>query len=203
MSNTINFLNQIKLQCSNELITYVYYNKDDGCIHKISSRNIPTIDYNILEVPTSQAEPLTSGTKQTSDYKVTFDVITKTIQLKEVLRDNKLTVNEKLYRIPDTTGEVDLSIIKDNNKNKWVFTLSDELTYFFTNHSPAPATGLLQFSVTTFDDPNILYRTININVENLIANRIEIPFQYLFETDGTDVSIYTSKYFQLYGFTVL
>ena len=200
MSNMLNFLNQVKLDCSNELVSYVYYNKDDGSIHKISSRNTPSDTYSILEVPTSQAEPITSGVKQTADFQVVFDVGTKTIHLKEVLRENKITVNEKLYCIPNTSETVDLFIVKATDK--WIFKLSDELKYFFTNHAPAPANGLLQFSVTAFDDPNVLYRTINVDVGTLIEQDIEIPFQHAFETNNTPVSIYTRKYFQHYGFNI-
>ena len=195
----LELLNRIKVESNLDSVSYVYYNKETGKIHKVSSRHSPTTDYSILEVPTSQAEPITSGVKHTDDYRVMFDLSTKTISLKEISRDNRLTINDKLYRIPELEI-ADLCISK--TADGWEFKLSDEIRTFFILHPPAPITGMLQFSITSYDDPNILYRTLIVDLSELVISDIKIPFQYDFEKSNERVSVYTRKYFQSYGITV-
>lgn len=63
---------------------------------------------------------------------------------------------------------------------------------------------ILYFSVTAKHDPNIVYRTMEFSLTKLLKNKVEkYPYQYKWELDREDVSVYTSKFFETYSHEIL
>ena len=61
----------------------------------------------------------------------------------------------------------------------------------------------LFFNITRLHDPNILYRSIGINLKDLLDSPgIPIPFIYDWEEHGKDVSIFTNRYLDSYAYRV-
>ncbi len=62
----------------------------------------------------------------------------------------------------------------------------------------------LYFSVTAKHDPNIVYRTMEFSLSNLLKNKSEkYPYQYDWEFNREDASVYTSKFFETYSHEIL
>ena len=62
----------------------------------------------------------------------------------------------------------------------------------------------LYFSITSKYDPNILYRSLEFLIGELITEDVPtIPFKFASESIPTDVSIYTAKYFDSYAHEVI
>jgi len=87
-------------------MSYVYYNKENGNIHKISSKNIPEEGSAIFEVDSEEVLPILSGQRRTEEFTITYDVSLKQIRLKEVAYDDShntaATMNYQLPIIKNT-----------------------------------------------------------------------------------------------------
>lgn len=101
MSNFADFLKSINLEIEVDNVSYVYYTPVDGKIHKISSSNIPHVDYEIIEVAHDSVSDIINGTRNTDDFVVTYDTSLKQLALKEVTYEEGLDViNYKLFQLP-------------------------------------------------------------------------------------------------------
>ena len=88
-------------------MSYVYYNKENGKIHKISSKNIAEEGFEIFEIETDEVKPILTGERRTEEFTITYDVSLKQIRLKEVAYDDTFkTADTMCYQLPviDNTG---------------------------------------------------------------------------------------------------
>jgi len=204
MSNSLKSLfEKIKIDAQTADISYVYYDKKSGEIHKISPRKEDS-NYEILELDHKKVKDLLTGEKKTADYKVSYDIVTKLVILKNIHEGNTVFLYDKvLYKIPKEDLEIsDLIIKQDFITNTWKVSISNE-TIQFTRSNNLSSHDKILLSVTKKDDPNILYRTLYIELGNAIENSIIIPFQFDFEFEQREVSIYTNKYFKNYSHEVI
>ena len=126
-----------------------------------------------------------------------------TVVSKDSLENGQLVlVGTRIYNYK-TNKDYDV-IIQQNFIDKcWTIVLNP-YTKAFLNTSGYSINDKLYFSVTEKYDPNILYRTLEINAEELLwAKPKTIPFIYDSELDGVNVSIYTAKYFEHYAHEVV
>lgn len=201
-NNLEGLFQKIKLDAQNADISYVYYDKETGDIHKISPKKEDS-NFEIIEMSLNKVKRLLTGEKKTSDYKVSYDIITKSVILKNIHESNRVFSFDKvLYKIPKEDLEIcDLVVDQDFLTNTWKISISDKTTEFIKSHNLSLHDKIL-LSVTKKDDPNILYRTLYIEIGNALENSIKIPFEFNFEFERREVSIYTSKYFESYGYKV-
>lgn len=200
-SNLQSLFQKIKIDAQTANVVYIYYDKADCSIHKISPRREETA-YEVLEVDHNTAQPLLTGEKKTSDYRISYDIANKTVMLKNINEKNTLGTYDKiLYQIPTNIDSADLTIEQNFNTNNWNVSISIDTLNFVKTHSLSLYDKIL-LSVTEKDDPNILYRTLYIDLETLIEQSISIPFKSEFERTGKHVSIYTNKYFDSYSYKV-
>lgn len=95
--------------------------------------------------------------------------------------------------------QFDLIIRKNNVERKWEVHLNPHTKKFLTT-AGFTSEDTIFVSVTEKYDPNILYKTINIPVESLVQKgSLYIDFEDRNEKD-LDCSIYTTKYFENYGY---
>lgn len=81
--------------------SYVYYTKNTGKIHKISSKNSPTDDFEVIAIPSDEVAPILTGEKRTDEFVVLYDVSLKQIRLKEVAyEDAHKTASTMCYQLP-------------------------------------------------------------------------------------------------------
>jgi hypothetical protein len=115
---------KIKIDAQTADVSYVYYEKETGVIHKISPKKEDS-NFEILELDHKEVKPLLTGEKKTSDYKVAFDMITKSIILKNINEGNIINSYDKiLYKIPKEDLEIcDLTITQDFSTSTWKISI--------------------------------------------------------------------------------
>jgi hypothetical protein len=109
---------------------------------------------------------------------------------------------KQLYQV-QVDREYDI-IVQQNTQNKTWTMMINPYTKKFLQTSGYKPTERLYFSVTSKYDPNILYRSLEFTVGDLLSDETSvIPFITDLEQDSTDVSIYTAKYFDSYAHEVI
>lgn len=201
MSNLQSLFEKIKLDAESSTSYYVYYTSKTGKIHKVSPR-LENTEYKILEIQEEQAQPFLKGEKQTSNFRVSFDFVSKCPALTEINNKNNLGTYENiLYNIPKNNQNADLIITQDFAKKQWVIQL-DKDTLKFINQHKINLFDTMMFSITKKDDPNILYKNLYVEQQDILNKSVSIPFDSNFEFDADDVSIYTNRHFNTYDYRI-
>lgn len=116
----------------------------------------------------------------------------------------KILIGKTLFQA-NTLDErdFDVNVVQNNLLSCWEIYLGrktkkalDAISYI--------GQDILYFSVTSKHDPNILYRSMEFSIGKLLNNKSQrYPFQYSWEFDREDVSVYTSKFFDTYSHEIL
>jgi len=116
----------------------------------------------------------------------------------------KILIGKSLYQANMLDErDSDINVVQNNLLGCWEIYLgrktkkSLELINYIGNDT-------LYFSVTARHDPNILYRTMEFSLTKLMNNKVQkYPYQYDWEFNREDVSVYTSKFFETYTHEIL
>jgi len=135
--------------------------------------------------------------------KTLFYETTNKVYHKDELENGQLVlVGQRIYNY--NTGKDYDVIVQQNLVDRCWTIILNPYTKSFLNTSGYSINDKLYFSVTEKYDPNILYRTLEINAEELLwAQPKNVPFIYDSESSGDNVSIYTAKYFEHYAHEVI
>lgn len=184
--------------------TYVYFTPETGRINKIGTKE-DTTQFLAIQVDSEEVKSIMSGKARLENYRVVFDKTEKEYILQETLAIKDDHIYNVLYEVPykevlteENNKEVDLVITQDLKEKCWKLKLGDNIRKIFERDGAFLAKDI-SFSITAKHDPNILYKTINVNFGSLLNNGYEVlPFHYSFEHNGNDVSIFTSKIFETF-----
>ena len=100
MSDLQNLINKLKVGNIVQK-SYVYYNKDTGKIHKISSKNVSEDNYAIFEIASEEVKSILSGQRRIDEFIIFYDVSAKEVRLKEIAyEDNHKTASTMCYQLP-------------------------------------------------------------------------------------------------------
>lgn len=115
---------------------------------------------------------------------------------------SKILIGKELYLF-HIDREFDL-VIKQNNKLKqWEFSLNP-ITKKFLKTAGFSTEDVVYFSITEKYDPNILYKSLSVPVQELINNEyVNIKFDEDINFSDVETSLYTTKYFENYGHEVI
>lgn len=122
--------------------------------------------------------------------------------LEELRNGSKILIGKELY-LYYIDREFDL-VIKQNNKLKqWEFSLNP-ITKKFLKTAGFSTEDVVYFSITEKYDPNILYKSLSVPVQELINNEyVNIKFDEDINFSDVETSLYTTKYFENYGHEVI
>lgn len=187
--------------------SYVYYSKDTGKIHKISSTESPNENYQVTKLLNKDVNSILTGKNKTEDFLIYFNIKTKQVELKKIKHANKLLASETMaYRLPVEldfdTNNYDAVIKQNLIKNVWELVLNAETKNFLINNG-YNLNETIYFSITSKNDPNIFYRSIKFNLKDVIENNAVVAFEYDIEHSTDDIGIYTAKYFNNYAYGVV
>jgi hypothetical protein len=198
MSNNLeSLLKKIKIDARVDNTFYVYYDQESGEIFKISPRKEEQTSYKILEIDGEFVRPMLTGEKKTSDFRVFYDIKSKTVFLKNISEHVPKHFDKIFYQIPKGTGSAELIVEQNFKNNKWKISIDNETLNFINTYKLSHYNKIL-LSVTKKDDPNILYRSLIIDAKSLIKRPVIIPFKFDFERLKETISIYTIKHFNSY-----
>lgn len=145
-----------------------------------------------------ESTPFQVDTSINEDISATLGV--EVISPETVLQGNLVLIKDKIYRVEKSK---DVVVRQNTVKKCWEISLNNQLKNFLIQ-SKKLTDSMLYFSVTEKHDPNILYRSINFSLSDLLSSKsYVIPFKYDFEFKNTDISIYTAKYFDSYGHEII
>lgn len=121
---------------------------------------------------------------------------------KELKNGQLILSGKQIYQI-ETDKEYDIIIQQNTVEKSWSMILNPYTKKFLLSSGYSPE-EVLYFSITAKYDPNVLYRSLEFKISELLADtKKEIPFIYDIENVDGDVSIYTAKYFDSYAHEVI
>ena len=174
---------------------YIRFDKSTGNILQITNLQ-PEGDF--LEVNFVDVEDIHLGKKSCNNYFISYN---KSESKYELLKKNvenifDKTINDILYCVPIQDKKANIHIIQDVKNECWKFLISSDLEINLRSNLTF-LDYILYFSVTQFENPNILYKLLEVNLEQLVKNHYQIiPFSYNFEYSKELVSVYTNKRFE-------
>jgi hypothetical protein len=130
------------------------------------------------------------------------DVNLEFIDTTEIKNGQTILSGKRLYQIQvDKAYDI---IVQQNTKTKsWSVVLNPYTKKFLLSSGYKP-TETLYFSVTSKYDPNILYKSLEFKVSDLLSDVTSYaPFTSDIEYDKDEVSIYTAKYFDTYAHEII
>jgi hypothetical protein len=203
MSRLANLIKEINTQISTVSESFVYYNKETSKIQKISNKKINS-ELEVFKIETSLVHDIIVGKKKSDDFIVTYDLSEKRLTVKEITYESELSsVKYKLYDITQSTDTVyDVKIGQDLLKKCWKINLSNNSKKELLG-SKYHSNDKIYFSITQKHNPNILYRSLEASLQDLLNSEIEYPFEYNWEIQNKEVSIYTPKLFDSYIYEVI
>ena len=120
----------------------------------------------------------------------------------KVKNGNTILSGKYLYQA-EIDKEYDIIVQQNIPNSCWNIVLNPYTKKFLVSSGYAP-TDILHLSVTAKYDPNILYKSLEFKVADLLTNAlVAIPFTSDYESNEDSVSIYTAKYFDSYAHEVI
>jgi len=117
-----------------------------------------------------------------------------------VLRSQQaLTFKNNMFEIiQDSSIEnLEVTVHWDGYYKRWIFVLSDEARQRIYDNEVG--SKVLTFYITYEHAFDFLIRTIEIQIENLITDKVIIPFEHAIEEEYDKISISTKSVFRSYG----
>ncbi len=183
---------------------YAVFNPDTGEV--LSLPNYKPESGSYIAVDTQDIKGILSGHEPMSYYYVHFSKLTKKYELRLRLNNNidSYNVNDLIYEIPKRKkANADVTITQNTKDTCWKIKVDGDLKASILAQKVS-SNYIVSFSITRVNDPNILYKTLELNFANLENNKyVIIPFTEDFEFRGEPVSIYTMKKFDKYSLEVI
>lgn len=174
---------------------YVYFDKSDGTILALSNEVCPHYE-NFLQVEFEQIERFFNNTDQHFNFKVIFDAEGKPSFVNRHITSNVKTTIIETIRVTD--NDCVLTVIW--TPSGWEFVVSD---VFLENPRAKNVNSKLIFYVNTEENINHLVRQIDLQLRNLVANRVvKVPFTTARELNANDISMVTIPFFESYGMKI-
>lgn len=170
---------------------YICYNAN-GQIEKIARRPDETLDS--IKVQYEEVKDLLEGKQSIVNYKVEYDFLEKKYVLKslEQWRSDQL-ITAFIYELPtDEDNDYEIKIKQNSNKKCWELEINPDFIKKLNEQNVTFNPIEQLFSVTKRYDPNVLYRVLKFKDNHTI------PFEYDFEFDNEEVSVYTIRKFSTY-----
>jgi hypothetical protein len=170
---------------------YVYFEKENGIIRKILNSKETSEDLETIEIESKEINDILIGKRSSIDFKIEFDILDNRYKL---IDKKEIQINQKVYLYEiKNINPYDLKIEQDKVNNVWRFSFSDNRKNSLKD-STIKKNNFLKFYICEYGNPDILYRTINVNVNNLLKNKdIEILFDSSLERHH--VTMLTDNYF--------
>ena len=198
-NDALEFLKQL-LASSEPALYYFYYDPIDGSIKSL--RNYLEVDeYPYLKFPYTDFESDIS----INDYQVIDIDGNKTLVKRNKSIESISKIDDKVHqitkKIADPTIKIsqinyrfDVLIEQDNTKREFRIRLSGELKDQYHQESNSKKSIVLY--VTAENDPNILYKTLDIPLSKLLQyHYYTIPYN---DFDNFSCNIFSMKYFDNY-----
>jgi hypothetical protein len=174
---------------------YIHYEPTNGDI--VNFRNYLEVSDSLPFIVVKETEmEVTLEQFERRDYLVLErDKVMKLVKV-DTYSNNLFNIENLVYQIPrrtEITQDYEILVEQDNPNEIFRISLSDEMKEKFQTFRSVQR--IMHLYVTAKDDPNILYKTLQFNVAEILSAPAIIPFD---EFKGDSCNIYLTKYFQSY-----
>lgn len=173
---------------------YCHYDKKTGSVLAIKNHTNDSDDF--FEITNNVAAEFNSGKEHIINYFVVWNKQEKKYKLEKKDSAKIENLKNNFVEITCSHDDAEIHIIKDFQNKIWKICVTEDL-YKQYDKIESVASDYLYFSITSKGDPHLLYRTLIVNIKDLLDNTVIIPF------DNNDFlnknySIYTNKKFDSY-----
>lgn len=176
---------------------YVHFDSN-GQITKIA-RQQDNID-EAIKVSFDKVKGLIEGKESLVDYRVEYDFLEKQYILKHINTWKQDQLKDAFMLEVGNDLSPDVTIVQDKANKVWRLLLGHELQTAINEQNLQIDPTLQYYSVTKKHDPNVLYRLLKFKKQD---NNYIVPFEYDFEVDTIQLSIYTTRKFSTYSYEVI
>lgn len=205
-SLTFDIINIGDLYLDNNLL-YVYNVKQSDLLpkEKIINWNVAKDQVAIYDSKTKTIMKWYLDKSPTGAYEFVYEVIDNNLTMVDITslyKGDKFLLNSKIVEVSDI--ESDLIISENRVTNCWELRLSNAMKRFFDITKYKTENIVLNVSITSKYDPNILYRTFQFSLKDLVLTHyMYFPFETREELEEIEMSLYTTKYFDSYTHEIL
>jgi len=191
-------------------MSYVCFNVREGNILAITN-NEPTEDLDFdcewkhITVDVAEVEDILLGKEDYANFKVMYDRTAFSYKIKriEITPVDELNIQEIVYKVPQVYKhfDADIRLLQDIDNTCWKVYLSKDAAGKLRSEF-ASLKLVLHFSVTQFNNPNILYRILKVDLEKLVnEHHYILHFKDKWEYDPFfPISIFTVRRFDTYTY---
>lgn len=177
---------------------YVIFQEKTGKILGISAKNEHE---NTIPVEISEVQALLDGKEKKKNYRVEYDPKTKQLVLVNRHRESfdGSCVNDFIYEIPESDdSDADITVEQDIPSACWRISLGSSIKKNL-DHKGIRLNTRLHFSVTAPHDPNVLFRTLDVDFMDAAKRDCAVvDFTMPFEYKNIPFSVFTTRRFDTY-----
>lgn len=180
---------------------YLYYDKKTGEILSVTNEINPKYESKI-EISFDDADKFLSGERHFRDYVVGYKRVAGDTVLSIIFKiDDQYSTKEDFYEwLLPSKKDTEVTVEWNKVQKSWNFVLKESAKKFYTDSNLLPK---LSFYVTAENNFDFLIRTIDIEVEDLIKNKVVVvPFVNKLEEDINRISLGTKLVFKTYKLKV-
>lgn len=180
-----------------------YFDIDSGQVLAISNEDRPEYDYSIV-ISYDQYDAFTTGKEQFKDWAI---ITTKNPDNEygvELVRKEfqGLAFRNHMFEwiSEEPTEDTELTVHWDEFNQQWIFIISDFARQQF--YDKKITTQIIKIFVTLENDLDFLIRTIDLNIQDLIVDKVVVPFETKLESEIDKLSVSSRTVFDSYGLKV-
>lgn len=168
---------------------WLIFDKDTSKVNGLQNY-LPDTEY-CLEVNEDQYVDFIENPDKKENYIVKYDLAQQKYLLLEYEQPKfNYDIKDIIYHVPKQ-DHAECMIARNIEWQQWKITVNIEKQLLLDPRQ------LCKFSITKYNDPHLLIRTFSATVEQIAKGHI-VRFDY--DDEEGDVSIYTPKIFNTYGF---
>jgi hypothetical protein len=181
----------------------IYFNLETGELLAASNEVRPEYDYS-LTVQYEQYEAFVSGREEFKNWSAvktkTFDNEYGVELVQKEFQGHTFRNNMFEWIIDPPTTSTELIVHWDEFNNQWIFMMSNGARQKV--YDKKIITKIIKFFITLENDFDFLIKTIDIELHNLLSDKVVVPFTTTLETQIDKISISSKTVFDSYGLKV-
>ncbi len=176
----------------------IYFDKSTGAILSITNEERPDLS-SFIKMPYDDVKLFLEGKQNFNDFKIVFEKDQITLVSAKVSTD----INFNSLILVPVSDNIDSSLSIENHVDvkHWAFKIRDDVKVGLKQKI---LDVTLDFYISTYQNKNFIFRTISITLDELVKkDKVFIPHEFDIESDKTQVSIVTKKFFDTYNLRIL
>lgn len=176
----------------------IYFDKSTGAILSITNEEKKDLD-TFIKMPYDDVKLFLEGKQNFNDFKIVFEKDQITLVSAKVSSD----INFNSLILVPVGNRIDCSLSIENHVDvkHWAFKIRDDVKISLKQKV---LDVTLEFYITKYQNKNYVFRTISMTLDELVKkDKIFIPHEFDIESDKTQISIVTKKFFDTYNLRIL